>query len=97
MVDPFNAADPFDATAERIRTMLCEAVIAVINTADYSRLSPEKQIEAVICGITTGLLSIAFACIEPAGRDDITAFIKSYIDQARIQVEGIQFAGGSTQ
>lgn len=94
---PFNSRDPFDATAERIRTMMCEAALSVIDTPEYRSLSPEKQIEAVICGMTTGIISIAFSCIDPAGRDDITDFIKSYIDQAREQVESIHFAEGLVQ
>lgn len=94
---PFNAADPFDATAERLRTLVCDAALAVINTRAYRQLPPAKQMEAMLAGITTGMLAVAFASIEPAGRDDITAFIKSYIDQARVQVESIQSEGGSIQ
>lgn len=97
MRDPFNAQDPFDATAERIRTMMCDTAVSVLDTREYRALSPERQVEAVICGMTTGMLSIAFACIAPEGRDDITAFIKDYIDHARVQVESIQLAEGSTQ
>lgn len=93
----FDSADPFDMTAERLRTLVCDAALGIINTRAYKQLTPERQIEAMLAGITTGMLSVAFACIEPAGRDDITTFIKSYIDQARDQVEGIQFAGGSVQ
>ena len=94
---PFSAADPFDATAERVRTTMCSATASVFGTSDYRKLSPEKQVEAVICGMTTGLVSVAFACVTPAGRDDITDFIKSYIDQARAQVESIQFTEGAEQ
>lgn len=97
MRDAFNAANPFDATAERIRTMMCDASLSIIDTPEYQRLSPTQQVEAVICGLTTGVLSVAFACVTPEGRDDITAFIKEYIDQARSQVEGIKFAEGPTQ
>jgi hypothetical protein len=97
MAEPFNATDPFDATAERLRTLTCEAVLTVIDTDDYRSLSPEKQVEAAICGITTGLIAVAFSCIHPNGRDAITVFIKDYIDQARVQVESIQLAEGPTQ
>lgn len=97
MLDPFNARDPFDATAENVRTMMCNAALSVLDTPEYRALSPERQVEAVICGMTTGILSVAFSCIVPEGRDDITAFIKDYIDQARVQVESIQLAEGSTQ
>lgn len=90
MMGPFNASDPFDMTAERLRVLVCDAALAVIKTQAYKRLPPEKQIEAMLAGITTGMMSVVFASIEPAGYDDITAFIKNYIDQAREQVEGIQ-------
>jgi len=95
MRNAFDAADPFDATADAMRTGMCDAALTVIQSPSYLRLSPEKQVEAVICGMVTGVLSVAFSCIEPEGRDDITAFIKSYIDQARVQVESIQFSGGT--
>lgn len=93
----FDANDPFDMTAERLRTLVCDAALAVMNTRAYQNLSPETQIEAMLAGITTGMLSVAFSSIEPAGRDEITTFIKSYIDQARTQVEGILPAQGSAQ
>lgn len=97
MSDPFNASDPFDATAERIRTTMCEAALSVIDTPDYHQLAPVQQIEATICGLTTGLLAVAFSCVTQDGHDAITDFIKSYIDQARAQVESMQFAEGPTQ
>lgn len=93
---PFDTNDPFDTTAERLRGLVCDAALAVINTRAYQQLSTEKQIEAMLAGITTGMMSVAFACVTPEGRDDITAYIKSYIDQARDQVEGID-AGGRTR
>lgn len=96
-ISSFNANDPFDVTAERLRTLVCDAALSVINTRAYKQLSPEKQVEAMIAGITTGLLSVAFSCVEPSGRDEITAFIVNYIDQARLQVESIQFAEGPVQ
>lgn len=94
---PFNASDPFDLTAERLRVLVCDAALSVFDTSAYQTLSPEKQIEAVLAGITTGMMCVAFASIEPAGRDDITTFIKSYIDQARAQVESFKPLGGSMQ
>lgn len=95
MLKPFRATDDFDATAEAMRTGMCDAALTVIQSPSYLRLSPEKQVEAILCGMVTGVLSVAFSCIEPEGRDDITAFIKSYIDQAREQVESIKFVGGT--
>ena len=97
MLKPFRATDPFDSTAEAMRTGMCDAALKVIQSQSYMRLSPERQVEAVLCGMVTGVLSVAFSCIEPEGRDDITAFIKNYIDQARVQVENIHFAEGPTQ
>lgn len=97
MSEPFNATDPLDATAERLRVLVCEAALSVIKTEEYLKLSPVQQIEALVAGISTGLLSVAFACIEPAGRDEITAFIVNYIDQARTQVESIHSAEGGVQ
>jgi len=95
MPKAFNAADPFDATAEAMRTEMCDAALTVIQSPAYQCLPADKQVEAILCGMVTGVLSVAFSCIEPVGRDDITAFIKSYIDQARVQVESIQFSGGT--
>lgn len=94
---PYNANDPFDITAERLRVLVCDAALGIINTRAYKQLSPAKQVEVMLAGITTGMMSVVFACIEPDGRDEITAFVKSYVDQARDQVEGIQFSEGTVQ
>lgn len=94
---PFAANDPLDATAERLRVLVLDAVLGIHNTRAYKQLSPQKQVEAVLGGLITGTVSVAFASIEPLGRDDIIRFIKDYVDQARVQVEGIQFSEGTIQ
>jgi hypothetical protein len=94
---PFNAADPYDATAERLRVLVCDAALSIMNTRDYKRLTAAKQIEALLAGITTGMMTVTFAGMQPEGREEITAFIKTYIDQARVLVENIQPAEGSVQ
>lgn len=95
--EEFNAGDPFDATAERIRMMMCEFADCAIETPEYRLLSPHQKVEAVLCGMMTGVMCVAFAFIKPEGRDDIVAFIKSYVDQAREQAEEIYFSEGLLQ
>lgn len=92
MTDPFNAQDPFDTTAENVLTMMCKSALSVLDTPECRELSPEEQFEALMCGMTTGILHIAFSCVAPEGRDEITALIKDYVDRARVQIESLDLA-----
>lgn len=93
----FNANDMLDATAEQLLVAICVSALAVIERSTYRKLSPEQQVEAIVTGCMAGLFSVAFSCIEPEGRDDMTAFIKAYTDQARAIMESVSDHDGVMQ
>lgn len=93
----FNATDMLDVTAEQLRVAICVSASGVIESSTYRKLRPEQQVEAIVTGCMAGLFSVAFACIDPEGRDAMTAFIKDYIDQARAIVESISYHDGVMQ
>ncbi|MBW8285868.1 MAG: hypothetical protein K0M55_19945 [Rhizobium sp.] len=93
----FNATDMLDVTAEQLRVAICVSALSVIESQTYRKLQPEQQVEAIVTGCMAGLFSVAFACIDPAGRDDMTAFIKAYTDQARAIVESLSDHDGVMQ
>lgn len=89
MSDPFDANCPFNRVADGLRKRVAEIVGAAMSSKDYKSLGSVEQIEAVMCGITVGLVGVCFAHIENAGRDAMIEAIIEYLPQAREQAEGI--------
>lgn len=88
-LEPFDGSDPYERVADVFRREVCEIARKATQNKDYQRLSPVKQVECFMAGVTTGLIGVCFAYIENAGRDEMMAAIEEYLPQARMQAEAI--------
>lgn len=93
--DPFDAADPFDASADMFRRQIAEMATTALEFPGYRALGGIDQVRCLMAGIMTGLIGVCFAHIEPAGRDEMMKAIKRYLPQARENAEGIMRDGAS--
>lgn len=90
---PFNPSNPFDAMAETIRREVCNIGLRALSTTIYRELDGHKQLECFLAGAMSGLISVAFAHIEPQGRDMIMNYIKECLPIARRIVDEIETGG----
>lgn len=88
-LEPFDGEDPLNIVADRLRQRVAEITGEMIRSADYKRLNPVEQIEAVMAGLVTGVVGVLFAHIQESGRDALMAAMVDYLPHARAQAEGI--------
>ena len=88
-LQPFDANDPCNRVADRLRKDVAAIVQRNMRSADYRKLTSAEQIEATAAGLMTGVIGVLFAHIEDGGRDALMEWLVGYLPQARAQAEGI--------
>lgn len=83
----FDPSDPFNAMAESFRRQIALMASTAFEATIFRELTPEQQLEALIAGITTGLLGICFIYAGNEQRDEMTECVASYLPQARANAE----------
>jgi hypothetical protein len=82
---PFDPTDPFDSQCERLRREVIQLIIDSEKVTVYREMSPQRQLECLVCGLMTGLIGAAFASISQTvdARDSVIEYIASCIPVAR--------------
>jgi hypothetical protein len=86
---PFDPSDPFDAMADQFRTQVADMAVRAYKAAIYRDLTPTKQLECFLSGVMTGMVGVAFASIDEAGRYVMMDYIQEFLPAARELAEGI--------
>jgi hypothetical protein len=83
MKTPFDPTDPFDAMAQEFKTKVAMMAIEANKAAIYRDLGPHKQLECFVSGVLVGLIGVAFASVEPVGRDAMMEYFAKCLPIAR--------------
>jgi hypothetical protein len=88
---PFDPTDPFASQCERLRREVIQLVIDSEKVTLYREMSPQRQLECLVCGLMTGVIGAAFASISPTtdARDCVIEYLTSCIPIARQLADAI--------
>lgn len=86
---PFDPGDPFDAMAHEFKIKVATMAIEAGKAAIYRGLGPREKLECFLSGVMVGMIGVAFAHIDPAGRDAMMEYIAECLPVARSLAESM--------
>ena len=95
-VSPFDPTDPFDSQCERLRRSILQLAIDGEKITLYREMDPQRQLEALVCGVLVGLIGATFASIKPTddARNCMIEYITTCIPVARQMADAIHDGAG---
>ena len=86
---PFDPSNEFDAMSEWFRERTVDTVLEAGEAAIFRDMPNGEKMQCILGGVTTGLVGVLFAFVEPKHRGEVIRAIKQVLPFARQQAESI--------